>query len=85
MDGMRLPGSCGREPSGSTARYLSPRTVLTAMAAVLRSPIQASSTSKDTFTLAPSSATPVTWPTFTPAMRTSSPSSRPAASVKSAL
>lgn len=55
------------------------------MAAVLRSPIQASSTSKDTFTLAPSSATPVTRPTFTPAMRTSSPSSRPAASVKSAL
>ncbi|CAM5719071.1 hypothetical protein SALBM217S_01027 [Streptomyces griseoloalbus] len=82
---MRLPGSCGRDPSGSTARYLSPSTVLTAMAAVVRSPIQASSTVKETFTSGPSSATPVTLPTLTPAMRTSSPSSRPAASVKSAL
>jgi len=85
VSGMRLPGSWRPEPSGSRARYLSPRTVLMAMAAVVRSPSQASSTSKVTFTLAPSSATPVTLPTLTPAMRTSSPSPSPAASEKSAL
>ena len=56
-----------------------------AMPTVVELPIQASLTLKSTFTLAPSSETPVTSPTFTPAMRTSSPSSRPADSVKSAL
>ncbi|CAM5339250.1 hypothetical protein SVIOM342S_02336 [Streptomyces violaceorubidus] len=71
--GMRLPGSWRPEPSGSSARYLSPRTVLMAMAAVVRSPSQASSTSKVTLTLAPSSATPVTRPTLTPAQRLAEP------------
>lgn len=56
-----------------------------AMAAVERSPTQASPTSNVTLTLAPSRETSVTLPTLTPAMRTSSPVSSPAASEKSAL
>ncbi len=49
-----------------------------AMPTVEESPIHASFTRKSTRTLGPSSETPVTSPTLTPAMRTSSPSSRPA-------
>jgi len=82
--GMRWPGSCGPVPSGSTARYFSPSSVLMPMATVLELPIHASSTRKVTLTRAPSRATSVTSPTFTPAIRTSSRDSRPAASVKSA-
>ncbi len=82
---IREPGSCGASPRGSTARYFSPSSVLMAMPTVEESPIQASFTRKSTRTFAPSRETPVTSPTFTPAMRTSSPSSSPADSVKSAL
>ncbi|SCD68448.1 hypothetical protein GA0115246_1045710 [Streptomyces sp. SolWspMP-sol7th] len=57
-----------------------------AMAAVVRSPIHvcAPRTRKATFTRSPSRPTEVTSPTLTPAIRTSSPSSSPAASLKSA-
>lgn len=51
---MREPGSWGALPSGSTARYFSPRRVLMAMPTVEALPIQASSTLKSTFTRGPS-------------------------------
>lgn len=85
LSGIRSDGFCGRVPTGSSARYLSPSSVLMAMAAVLESPTQAPLTLKDTFTLAPSSETAFTWPTLTPAIRTSSPGLIPADSVKSAV
>lgn len=53
--GIRAPGLWRAPPSGSRATYLSPSSVLMAMAAVVRSPIQASFTAKVTFTFAPSS------------------------------
>ncbi len=56
-----------------------------AMPTVEALPIQASLTLKSTFTRGPSRETLVTSPTFTPAIRTSSPWERPADSVKSAL
>lgn len=83
--GMRRPGSCRCAPSGSTARNLSPSSVLIAIVTVLASPTQVSRTRKPTVTFAPSSRTLVTSPTFTPATRTSFPDRSPAASLKSAL
>lgn len=85
LSGIRAAGFCAPAPTGSSARYLSPSRVLMAMATVLESPTQAPLTLKDTFTLAPSSATAFTWPTRTPAIRTSSPGLSPADSVKSAV
>jgi hypothetical protein len=55
------------------------------MAAVVSSPTQASFTLKVTTTRSCSSSTSETLPTFTPAMRTSSSASMPAASLNSAL
>ena len=55
------------------------------MAAVLSSPTQAPLTLNVTATLSPASETPVTWPTMTPATRTSFPACSPAASAKYAV
>ncbi len=52
------------------------------IAAVVRSPTQAPFTRNVTATLSPSRDTPVTWPTVTPAIRTSLPGCSPAASAK---
>src|SRR4051794_29646836 len=75
--------SCSEDPTESTDRYFAPSKVLILIATVLRSPMNAFLTLKVTFTLSsPVSATVSTLPTFTPAMRTSSPDRRFASSVK---
>ena len=83
--GIGLDGSCAAAPSGSTARYFAPSSVLIMMDAVLASPIQVCLTRKVTFTWPRASETPVTLPTSTPATRTSLPGTSPADSVKSAV
>ena len=83
--GIGVAGSCGWVPSGSSARNLSPSRVLILMAALVSLPTQVPFTLKLTATLLPASETPVTWPTVTPATRTSLPACSPAASAKYAV
>ncbi len=83
--GIGWPGSCGLVPSGSSARNLSPSRVLILIAALVWLPTQVPFTLKLTATLFPASATPVTWPTVTPATRTSLPAASPASSAKYAV
>ena len=83
--GIVAAGFCVPVPSGSSARYLSPSRVLIWMLTVLALPTQASLTRNETLTRFPSSATPVTLPTVTPATRTSLPGLSPASSVNRAV
>lgn len=83
--GIRSSGSSTSVPRGSSARYFCPRIVLIWMEAAVSFPTQASWTLNDTITRSPSRSTPVTLPTFTPAIRTSLVGLRPAASLNSAL
>jgi hypothetical protein len=85
LTGMRREGLCFAVPSGSTARYFSPSSVLIMIEAREALPTQVSLTRNVTFTCPRSRDTPVTLPTFTPATRTSFPEFSPADSVKSAL
>jgi hypothetical protein len=78
-------GFCGPVPSGSMARNLSPSSVLILMAALVWLPTQAFFTRNVTATLLPASEMPVTWPTMTPATRTSLPACKPASSAKYAV
>ena len=83
--GIGVAGFCGWVPEGSSARNLSPSRVLILMAAVVWLPTQAPFTLKVTATLLPASEMPVTWPTTTPATRTSLPGCSPASSAKYAV
>src|SRR5260221_8381169 len=83
--GIGVAGSCGALPSGSSPRYLSPSSVLISIPAVDLLPTHSLRTRKVTATLLPSSVTPVTLPTVTPAIRTSLPGCSPAASAKYAV
>ena len=82
--GIVVPASCVASPCGSSAMYSWPSRVLILIAAVVWLPTQASLTSNWIRTFVPCSAIESTVPTFTPAMRTSSPLRSPPASVKSA-
>ena len=73
-------------PPGSRARYLAPSRVFIRMLAPVAVPKAAGSvTLKSTITRLPARSTLSTLPTFTPAMRTSSPLIRPPASLNAAL
>ena len=80
--GMVAPSSSRPPPAGSSARNIDPRIVLTLIAARVSLPKSAaSSTLKLTRTSSPASSTSSTLPTRTPAMRTSSLTLSPPASV----
>jgi hypothetical protein len=83
--GMPVPGFSAFSPCGSSDRYFCPSSVLILIAALVRSPSQASLTLNDTFTDAPSSSMSLTLPTLTPAIRTSLSFCSPDASLNSAL
>ena len=84
--GIVLPSSSWPSPSGSRARNIEPRIVLTLIWAPVSVPKRESvSTLKVTSTLSPASSTLSTLPTRTPAIRTSSLGLSPPASLKDAL
>ena len=83
--GMVLPSSSCPSPSGTSETYIAPRIVFTLIWAPLSVPNWESVlTWKPTFTESPSSSMVLTLPTRTPAMRTSSLTLRPPASLKEA-
>ncbi len=84
LNGMGSSGSSTVSPVGCRARYFCPNNVLILISAVVRLPIQASETRKETRTRSSASSTSVTSPTLIPATRTSLDGTSPAASANSA-